>query len=210
MGTASPPTDSTPDHHETHDPDRAQQQVILEVHSQPVPRETPNSKRPSPRLSTAADDGRVHRLIPAGLNTRQLLPVAALAYALAASGLASHTWLATAAVLAPAVLIGMRADRLRGPRLPVDVATRRTITAWSALLLVGLAWEAWSFLNQPSWNIASFAHPTLSILLDPLLTHRAARVGGWLLWLYAGWRLTDRAEPAPAAGLAATRRQRST
>lgn len=40
MGTASPPTDSTPDHHETHDLDRAQQQVILAVHSQPGPRES--------------------------------------------------------------------------------------------------------------------------------------------------------------------------
>ena len=128
-------------------------------------------------------------------NARQhaALSIAALAYALAASGLPSRGWLATAAILAPVVLVTVRAERLRGVRQPIDIATRRTVTAWSALLLLGLAWEAWSFLNQPAWNIAAYTHPTLSILLDPLLTHRAARAAGWLLWLYAGWRLTDRA-----------------
>jgi hypothetical protein len=145
----------------------------------------------------------VQRLPPAvGPTVQQFALPAAVAYALAASGLASHSWLATAAVLAPAVIIGVRAEPLRGQRLPIDVGTRRTITAWSTLLLVGLAWEAWSFLNQPAWNIAAYGHPTLSILLEPLLSHRLARAAGWVLWLYAGWRLTDRAEAAPDQALA--------
>lgn len=110
-----------------------------------------------------------------------------LGYAGVASGFRALTWEATVAALIPAAAILTMAARR--PRVPAEAGPRvtRTLVVWGVLIVVGGAWEAWAFFHQSAWNVGSFAHPTISTLVEPFLHHRLVRFGGWLLWLYTGW-----------------------
>ncbi len=122
---------------------------------------------------------------------RYLTAVACVGYAAVASGVRTLTWTASLAVLLPAAVVATVAVRRHQPDLRAwDPATRRGVWIWGALILASLLWEAWAFVNQPSVTVASYTHPSLSSLVGPWLHDRAARFAAWLLWLYAGWRLT--------------------
>lgn len=53
--------------------------------------------------------------------------------------------------------------------------------AWLGLLAVFLTWELFALFRG-----STAAHPTLSILLGPILAEPLPRSGGYLLWLAAG------------------------
>jgi hypothetical protein len=63
----------------------------------------------------------------------------------------------------------------------------RGILAWLGLLLVFLIWELYAFYRG-----STPAHPTLSLLLGPLLAEPLPRAAGYLLWLASGVWLAKR------------------
>jgi hypothetical protein len=117
--------------------------------------------------------------------------VGALAYAILVGGFARFSWPISVAVAIPggsAVAFAWRGT----PELPVRTPSedRAGTLAW-ALLFVALGlWELQALLLQPSLTTSSWAHPTLSTLMDPVLASHSGRsitlgawlfVGGWLL-----------------------------
>lgn len=123
--------------------------------------------------------------------TRLLVAAAMVVVAWVGSGLRSHTWPPTIMVGVVAAAVGTLAlQRPAGrPERPVPPRLRRAIVVWAVVLTVGLLWEAYAFLRQPGPTVSSYAYPTLSALLDPLLEARAVRFAAWLVWLGAGLRL---------------------
>ncbi|MBO0828985.1 MAG: hypothetical protein J2P24_14525 [Streptosporangiales bacterium] len=128
----------------------------------------------------------------AGRTRRVVLVAVSLGYAGVASGLRALTWPATVAVLVPAVAaVTLAARRPRSATKPSPRVTC-TLVVWGVLVAAGVVWEAWAFFHQRAWNVGSVTHPTLSTLVAPLLHHRLARFGAWLVWLYSGWWLVRR------------------
>jgi hypothetical protein len=117
------------------------------------------------------------------------LVVVAVLVAWVGAGFASHSWPATIAVLVPAAVLLVPAVRTPSSTVETSDRLRRGLVVWSVLLGLGLGWEAYAFVRQPDWSRASPDHPTISTLLDPVLEHGPLRVVGWLVWLWAGWRL---------------------
>lgn len=116
--------------------------------------------------------------------------VGTVALAWLGSGLPSHSWAITAAVGLPA--LGVTVLAMRWPNDPAGGSARIRLatTCWVVLLVAGLLWEFAAFIRQPAWNIANPDFPTLSVLLGPAFEERVVRFAAWLLWLYAGTRLT--------------------
>lgn len=107
-------------------------------------------------------------------------------YALIAAVFRPLTVPAAVAVLIPGVLLlALRATRpVRS--LPSGAVSPGAAALWLALAAAGAAWWLVAFLwgNDPE-------HPTLSLLLDPVLDTYPARVLGYVLWLAAGrWLVT--------------------
>jgi hypothetical protein len=124
---------------------------------------------------------------------RQVLLVAgAGTVAWIGSGFRSHSTSATVAVAITVVAALVLAARRPAGTAEPTRRLRRALVCWSALLVVALLWEAYAFVQQPDWTEASYAHPTLSTLLDPILEQRPFRFIGWLIWLRAGWVLVTR------------------
>lgn len=128
--------------------------------------------------------------------SRRLVLVAMGLYAAAASLTQPHTGAATLAVVVPAAVVVLA---LAGTRRPSgsDAADPhpplgRTAWAWAAVVVSAAVWELAALLQQPSYNVASEDHPTLSILLDPLTDTTAPRFLAWCCWLYLGYRLVRR------------------
>ncbi|HET9139736.1 hypothetical protein [Actinophytocola sp.] len=124
--------------------------------------------------------------------TRILLVSALVATALVGAAFAPHGWPATIAVLVPATVVLVLAARRPTEAAQPSPRLHRGVLVWSLLVTAGLTWEAYAFVRQPDWSRASYADPTLSTLLDPVLEHGPLRVVGWLVWLWAGWRLVTR------------------
>jgi hypothetical protein len=107
-------------------------------------------------------------------------------YALIAAVFEPLTVRAAVAVLIPGVLVlARRATRPVRP-LPSGAVSPGAAALWLALAAAGAAWWLVAFLwgNDPQ-------HPTLSLLLDPVLETYPARVLGYALWLAAGrWLVT--------------------
>ena len=92
---------------------------------------------------------------------------------------------AAAAVALPAVALVVLAAR-RGPP-PRVVLARRHVAPWVGLLVLFGAWE----LTAALWGNDA-AHPTLSLLLDPVLATYPGRLVGWVAWLGLGrWLVTQ-------------------
>jgi hypothetical protein len=66
-------------------------------------------------------------------------------------------------------------------RTPPEHVDGRSSLPWLGLLLVFGVWELFAFFKG-----STPAHPTLSLLLGPLLAEPIARSAGYLLWLAAG------------------------
>jgi hypothetical protein len=90
---------------------------------------------------------------------------------------------AVAVVLAVIALVVLAAHRGRPPRVAVE---RRHVVPWVVLLALFAAWETTAAL----WGNDA-AHPTLSLLLDPVLETYPGRLVGWTAWLGVGaWLVT--------------------
>jgi hypothetical protein len=63
---------------------------------------------------------------------------------------------------------------------------------WATVVALAVGWELAAWLQQPSYNVSSYNHPTLSVLLDPLTAPPMARFVAWCGWLYVGYRLVRR------------------
>jgi hypothetical protein len=117
----------------------------------------------------------------------------AVAYAAVVGGFARFTWPMTAAILVPGglALAAVWEDRSPRPRRP-EVA-RWGLAVWAAVLVALGLWELTQLLLQPSLTVNSYAHPTISYLLDPLLNqHRIDRSVAIFAWLSLGWIVMDR------------------
>lgn len=109
---------------------------------------------------------------------------ALVGYALLAAMCRPLTLPAAVAVLLPGVaLLVLRARR---PTRPAAGVPRAAVMPWVALAAAGAAWE----LVAAAWgNDAD--HPTLSLLLDPVLGTYPGRLVAYLGWLAAGrWLVT--------------------
>ncbi|HEX2174417.1 MAG TPA: hypothetical protein VHG70_00785, partial [Nocardioidaceae bacterium] len=68
----------------------------------------------------------------------------------------------------------------------------RTALAWGGVVALTALWDLAAWLAQPAYNVASAAHPTISLLLDPLSGSALPRFLLWCCWLYVGYRLVRR------------------
>jgi hypothetical protein len=128
------------------------------------------------------------RSVPAWLG----IAVAAV-YAAVVGGFARFTWPISVAVLVPGALAVIAVWRDPSPRPPRPKIDRLGLLAWAAVFVALGLWELTQLLLQPALTINSVAHPTISVLLDPLLNqHRVDRSIGIFLWLAFGWYLVDR------------------
>ena len=108
---------------------------------------------------------------------------AAVVFAAVAGRFATLSAPAEFAVLGSGLLVFARAVRTPVERrrpTPGHVDGRGSL-AWLGLLAVFLTWELFAFARG-----STPAHPTLSILLGPLLAEPPVRSAGYLVWLAAG------------------------
>jgi|SRR6266567_907741 len=158
---------------------------------------------PAPAAQAAAAEARAAEAAAArapaarGRPRRPLLIVTGLAvgalYAALVGSFARYSWPATAAVLglgAIVLAVGWRESRRWRPvpgKLPMPGAM-----LWGGLLVAGGLWELAALLQQPSLTVASYTHPTISSLTDPLLGTHAGRSLALATWLALGWFLVER------------------
>jgi hypothetical protein len=91
---------------------------------------------------------------------------------------------AVVVLLAGAALLALAARRRVPPGR--SVCSRRSLVPWVVLVLLFGGWE----LTAALWGNDS-AHPTFSLLLDPVLETYPGRLLGWLAWLGLGrWLVT--------------------
>lgn len=123
---------------------------------------------------------------------RRVVLVCVVLYAAVASQTRPPTDAAAIAVAVPAVAVLVLAATGRAAaadRARIDPGVRRTAALWAALVAVAAAWELAAWLQQPAYNVASYDHPTASVLLDPVIEPWAPRFVAWCCWLYAGYRV---------------------
>ena len=124
---------------------------------------------------------------------RTILVAAALGGCFVVGGFTRYSWPATLAIAATgsAVIATAWPGPLPGATPRVDLEPAGMV-AWIAVF-VGLGlWELTNLLLQPSLTTDSQAHPTLSVLTDPVLGSHPGRSMGLALWLALGWFLVRR------------------
>ena len=118
---------------------------------------------------------------------------AAALYAWVAGSFTRYSWPATVAVTGLAVIVvttgwrGPLRPRADPGRLPAPGTA-----LWADLVTAGSAWELAAFFQQPSLRTASYAHPRISALTDPLLASHTGRSAVLAAWLAVGWFLVRR------------------
>ncbi len=134
---------------------------------------------------------------PAPFRTHPRLgPVAgtgAVAYAAIVGGFGRYSWPATVAVIVPAAALLLLAwgGPLRTASEPRGLGVTGAL-AWVAVFVALALWELTQLLLQPSLTTDSHAHPTLSVLTDPVLATHPGRSVALLAWLGLGWFLVGR------------------
>jgi hypothetical protein len=122
-----------------------------------------------------------------------LIVVGGVLYAGIVGLFARHSWPVTVAVAIPgiaAVTLAWREPALAGyepPRLEPSGAV-----AWATVFILLGLWELANLLMQPSITIGSSAHPTISVLMDPILASHVGRSILLALWLGFGAFLMER------------------
>lgn len=123
----------------------------------------------------------------------RLVLLGGLVYAVLVAGFARYSWPATIAVWAPAavgVAVVWRRPVADGPDpTPIPLAKA---AAWAVVFAALALWELAALLLQPSLTTTSWAHPTISVLLDPILAAHLGRAVVLGLWLASGWWLLRR------------------
>ena len=114
----------------------------------------------------------------------------AVSYVWLAGSFGRYSWPMTAAIVLPAAAV----LAVGWPRQGVAATTPGTIgplgaIAWGALFMSACLLELTSLLLQPSFRTDSYAHPTISFLMDPLLASHVGRAIGLSAWLAMGWLL---------------------
>jgi hypothetical protein len=112
------------------------------------------------------------------------------AYAALASTTGVNTVGAAVAVAVPGAAVAVLTLRRPSRAVTVETGLRRGAAIWAAVALAGLLWEAGAYVGE--LTVGQYEHPTLSVLLAPLLSDQVIRFVAWSLWLYAGWRLIRR------------------
>jgi hypothetical protein len=92
---------------------------------------------------------------------------------------------AAVAVALPGIALVAVAARRQSP--PRAVLPLRQVAPWVGLVVAVAAWEAAATL----WGNDA-AHPTLSLLLDPVLATYLGQLVGWIAWLGVGRWLVAR------------------
>jgi hypothetical protein len=123
----------------------------------------------------------------------RIATAAGLAFAVIVGGFARYSWPATVAVVsvgAMAIAATWRRPVPEGPeQAKLDtVGSAVWVTPFLALGLLELT----NLLLQPSLKADSYAHPTLSVLTDPILASHPGRSVALLMWLAVGWFLVKR------------------
>ena len=126
-----------------------------------------------------------------------------LLYAALVATFPRYSWPATVAVEAPAVTAVAVVWRrpLEGQPAPGPAPLARAgAAAWGSVLVALGLWELSALLLQPSLTTDSYEHPTLSVLMDPLLSGHLGRSVFLWLWLTSGWYLLGLVPAAPRHG----------
>ncbi len=114
----------------------------------------------------------------------------AVGYCVVAGSFERYTWPITVAVLLPATVALVAA--WRGPLydrpVPAPVS-RLSMVGWSLVLVLGGLWELCALLLQPTLELGSADHPTISYLMDTVLAGHVGRTVTLLGWLALGWWL---------------------
>jgi hypothetical protein len=111
----------------------------------------------------------------------------ALTIALAVGDFERYSWQATAVVW---TLAGVAALICwPPPRSEADPLPRTGVVVWAGWAVTLGLWELAALLGQPSLMTGSWARPTISVLMDPVLATYPGRVGVFAVWLLAGWAL---------------------
>jgi hypothetical protein len=61
------------------------------------------------------------------------------------------------------------------------------VSYWAICITALFEWEAAAFRDNASWW-----HPSLTLLIDPMLEARPVKTAGILTWLLSGWALVRR------------------
>jgi len=132
------------------------------------------------------------------VSTRALAVTAALVYVGIGGGYERYTWPATLVIIGPAVLVVAMSWRgpLRARPVPGPIRSPGVL-AWSALFVAAGLWELGALLAQPSLRADSYDHPTLSYLMDPILSEHIGRSIVLGVWLGVGWWLMTRPGSEP-------------
>lgn len=134
------------------------------------------------------------RVTIGGPDDRWLVLVCVVLYAAVASLTRPLTSAAAVAVAFPA-LAGLVLAGIARPSADhggIDPAVRRTAALWAAVVALGTAWELAAWLQQPAYNVASYEHPTVSMLFDPVTQAGIPRFAAWCCWVYVGYRVVRR------------------
>jgi len=132
--------------------------------------------------------GRKGSVLPA-----PVVAVGIIVYAVIAGGFSRYSWPMTVAAMIPgsiALVIAwgsLSPARPKPPKLEPGGAL-----AWASVFVALGIWELTNLLLQPSLTTDSYAHPTLSVLTDPLLGSHPSRSIALALWLALGWFLVQR------------------
>lgn len=130
---------------------------------------------------------------PAFLRLTPRLFLGGLAYAVIVGAFARYTWPVTVAVMAPgvaAIAISWRTPSLE--EAESGQIERVGAVAWAAVFVALGLWELTALLLQPDLVTMSYAHPTISALMDPVLASHAGRSATLFVWLGLGWFLLER------------------
>ena len=129
-----------------------------------------------------------------------VLVAAGVAYAVAAGSVDRYTWPITAAVVLPGVLVLTVA--WPGPLWHRAVPARpRTLgtALWATVFVAAGLWELTALLMQPTLQGGSYSHPTISYLMDTVLSHQVGRSVTLLVWIALGAFLLTRITDSGAA-----------
>jgi hypothetical protein len=131
---------------------------------------------------------------PLPVGTGVVLAAGALTYVIGVGALQRYTWPITLAVVGPGAAGLLLA--WRGPLRPRPVPPpqgRRSVAVWAAVFVAGGLWELAALLLQPTLEVGSYAHPTISYLMDGVLSSWSGRSITLAGWLALGWFLLGQA-----------------